>query len=185
MYLLIVDDDISLRELFEKDAAPLFQLADSNRAYLRAWLPWLDQNTSVDSTLAFIQHNQQLSKSGNAAQFGIWYRAELAGVIGFNAIDKTNRYAYIGYWLAEQFQGSGIMTRACARLVEDALVTRKLHRVEIFCAVENKKSRAIPERLGFTMEGVMRQKEFIYDHYKDLVIYGLLSTDIDKNLNEL
>ncbi len=179
MPLQIVDDNITLRELVEEDAAPLFQLADSNRAYLRAWLPWLDQNKSVDSTLAFIHHNQQLSKSGNAAQFGIWYRSELAGVIGFNFIDKTNRYAYIGYWLGEKFQGHGIMTKACAKLVEEALVTRKLNRVEIFCAVENKKSRAIPERLGFTMEGVMRQKEFIYDHYKDLVIYGLLPTKID------
>ena len=175
MYLHMLDEGISLRELGEGDAAPLFQLADSNRAYLREWLPWLDQNTSVDSTLAFIQHYQQLSKSGNAAQFGIWYRSELAGVIGLNAIDKTNRYAYIGYWLAAKFQGNGIMTKACARLVEDALVTRKLNRVEIFCAVENKKSRAIPERLGFTMEGVMRQKEFIYDHYKDLAVYGLLA----------
>ena len=120
MNLLSIDPDITLRELVEQDATPLFQLADNNRAYLRAWLPWLDQNTSVDSTLAFIQHNQQLSKSGNAASFGIWYRTELAGVISYNVIDKANQCAVIGYWLAEKFQGHGIMTKACAKLIEDA-----------------------------------------------------------------
>lgn len=179
MRLLIADENITLRELYEKDAGPLFQLTDSNRAYLREWLPWLDQNKSVESTLAFIQHNMQLSKADSAAQFGIWHRGELAGVIGYNAIDKTNRYAYIGYWLAEKSQGRSIMTKACAKLIEDALITRKLNRVEIHCAVENKKSRAIPERLGLTLEGVLRQKEFIYDHYNDMAVYSLLSTEIN------
>jgi ribosomal-protein-serine acetyltransferase len=178
MHLLIVDADITLRELYEKDADSLFQLADSNRAYLRKWLPWLDQNKSVESTLAFIQHNQQLSKNDSAVAFGIWYRHELVGVISYNVIDKANRFALMDYWLAEKFQGHGIITKACAKLIEDALMTRKLNRVEIHCAVENKKSRAIPERLGFMFEGVLRQKEFIYDHYKDLAVYGLLSTNI-------
>ena len=179
MRLLIADENITLRELYEKDAGPLFQLTDSNRAYLREWLPWLDQNKSVESTLAFIQHNQQLSKSGNAASFGIWYRTELAGVISYNVIDKANQCAVIGYWLAEKFQGHGIMTKACAKLIEDAFLTRKLNRVEIHCAVENIKSRAIPERLGLTLEGVLRQKEFIYDHYNDMAVYSLLSTEIN------
>jgi ribosomal-protein-serine acetyltransferase len=182
MYLLIADADITLRELDEKDAKPLFQLADSNRAYLREWLPWLDQNTSVESTLAFIQHNKILSKSDNAVAFGIWYRHELVGVISFNVIDKANRFAIIGYWLAEKFQGHGIITKACAKLIEDALITRKLNRVEIHCAVENKKSRAIPERLGFAFEGILRQKEFIYDHYKDLAVYGLLGQEYKKTI---
>jgi ribosomal-protein-serine acetyltransferase len=177
MHLLIVDTDITLRELYEKDAETLFQVADTNRAYLRAWLPWLDQNKSVESTLTFIQHNKQLSKSDSAVVFGIWYRHELAGVISFNVIDTTNHFAIIGYWLAEKFQGNGITTKACAKLVEDALITRKLNRVEIHCAVENQKSRAIPERLGFTFEGILRQKEFIYDHYKDLRVYSLLAQD--------
>ncbi|MGB9150502.1 MAG: GNAT family N-acetyltransferase [Burkholderiales bacterium] len=185
MNLLLINDEITLRELYEKDAESLFQLTDANRNYLRAWLPWLDQNTKLENTRWFIQNTSEQAQKNDAPTFGIWLRGELVGIIGYHFMDKTNRSTSIGYWLAEKFQGHGIMTKACAKLVDDALVTRKLNRVEIHCAVENKKSRAIPERLGFTMEGVLRQKEFVYDHHNDLAVYGLLSTDIDKNLNEL
>jgi ribosomal-protein-serine acetyltransferase len=180
MHLLIVDNDITLRELYEKDAEALFQLTDANRAYLRAWLPWLDQNQSIENTKWFIQSATEQARNGGAAQFGIWFRNELAGVIGYHRINTSNRSATIGYWIAENRQGHGIVTRSCAKLVEDAFATRQLNRVEIRCAVENKKSRAIPERLGFTLEGVLRQKEFVYGHFNDMAVYALLEKDYNK-----
>jgi ribosomal-protein-serine acetyltransferase len=176
----MVDADITLRELYEKDAEALFQLTDSNRAYLRAWLPWLDQNTSIENTRWFIQNATEQSRKSDALTFGIWLRGELAGVIGYHFIDKTNQTTYLGYWLAENLQGHGVMTRACAKLVEDAFITSKLNRVEIRCAVENKKSRGIAERLGFTLEGVLRQAEFCYDHYNDMAVYSLLAEEYGK-----
>jgi ribosomal-protein-serine acetyltransferase len=52
-----------------------------------------------------------------------------------------------------------------------------MHRVEIHAAVDNKSSRAIPEKLGFKEEGIARDGEFLYDHYVDTVTYAKLSTD--------
>jgi ribosomal-protein-serine acetyltransferase len=50
------------------------------------------------------------------------------------------------------------------------------------CAVENKKSRKIPERLGFREEGTIRQAEWLHEHFIDLVIYGMLASEWrDKN----
>jgi ribosomal-protein-serine acetyltransferase len=52
-----------------------------------------------------------------------------------------------------------------------------LNKVEIHCAVDNKRSRAIPERLGFTQEGIIRANQWLYDHYVDDVIYGMLASE--------
>ena len=69
------------------------------------------------------------------------------------------------------------MTRACRALVDYAFSELGLNRIEIQCAVQNVKSRAIPERLDFTQEGVIRQAEWLYDHYNDHVIYGMLAEE--------
>ena len=47
---LSAGDDLELDVLNEADAEELFALVDANRAYLREWLPWLDENTEADHT---------------------------------------------------------------------------------------------------------------------------------------
>lgn len=64
-------------------------------------------------------------------------------------MDRANRAAEPGYWLDEDRQGLGIMTRATARLIEFAFDKQECNRVVLRCAAENIKSRGIPERLGF------------------------------------
>ena len=69
------------------------------------------------------------------------------------------------------------MTEACRIYTCHAFATWNLNRVEIRCAVENRRSRAIPERLGFQSEGTIREAEWLYDHFVDHVIYGMLASD--------
>jgi ribosomal-protein-serine acetyltransferase len=80
----------------------------------------------------------------------------------------------IGYWLDEKYVGKGIMTKACIEFINYAFDVYKLNRVEIRCAEDNLKSRAIPERLGFTKEGIIRDGELLNDGYTNCIIYGLL-----------
>jgi ribosomal-protein-serine acetyltransferase len=81
----------------------------------------------------------------------------------------------IGYWLAEDQQGNGVMTRACRALVSYGFDTLQLHRVEIRCATGNERSCAIPKRLGFEHEGILREAEWLYDHYVDLHLFSILA----------
>ncbi len=74
-------------------------------------------------------------------------------------------------------QGKGIVTACCRAVAAHAFSELKLHRVVIRCAVENHRSRAIPERLGFSFEGIARQSEWLYDHFEDVAVYALLQTD--------
>ena len=69
------------------------------------------------------------------------------------------------------------MTRACRALVTHAFRELGLHRVEIRAAPGNRRSRAIPERLGFRQEGILRDAEWPYDHYVDLVVYAMLADE--------
>lgn len=169
-----VDDEIELRLVTDRDAPRVFALADRNRAYLRPWLPWVDRTTSVTETEGWVQRSLDQMHRGEGFQTCVEYRGELAGVIGYVYLDVANRRVEIGYWLSEALQGRGIMTRACRRMVEFAFDSLEVHRVEIRADVENRKSRAIPERLGFVQEAVLREAVFENGGYHDLAMYALL-----------
>jgi ribosomal-protein-serine acetyltransferase len=175
-----LDQDVELRLLEERHAKELFALTDRNRAYLREWLPWLDNTISVADTRRFIQASLEQFANNNGFTAGIWYRGQLAGLIGLQKIDWANRSTNIGYWLGAAYQGRGLMTKACQALVDFAFTDLGLNHVEIRCAPENKRSRAIPERLGFRQEGLLRQAEWLYDHFVDHVVYGLLASEYKK-----
>ncbi len=177
MILFRIDEAIVLKILEMNDAEPLFQVIDNNRLYLREWLPWIDANRCIDDSKLFIKSAQEQHEQNQGFQCGIWFHDQLIGVIGFHRIDWMNRNVEIGYWLSAEFQGHGIVTRACQILVDYAFHEYQLNRVQIRCATGNTKSCAIIERLGFILEGTTRQAELLYDHYVDLYIYGITADE--------
>ena len=74
-------------------------------------------------------------------------------------------------------RGKGYGSEALQMLLRYAFEELHLNKVEIRCATGNTRSCAGPERLGFTREGVIRQAEWLYDHYIDLVLYGMLARE--------
>jgi len=180
MFVHQVTEDISLKLVGQKDADELFALVDGSREYLREWLPWVDSMTDVDQYGPIINAWLQQFAEEDGFQAGIMYKGVLAGFAGFHSVNYTNRQTSIGYWLAQDYQGKGIMTAVVSALVDYAFEEYDLHRVEIRCATENKRSQAVPERLGFKKEGVIRDGEFLYDHYHDLIVYGMLEDEWEK-----
>lgn len=117
----------------------------------------------------------------NGFDAGIRYNGKLVGMIGLHYIDWKNSATSIGYFLSEEAQGKGIITRAVSSLLEYLFETLKLNRVEIQVAVNNQKSIAIPERLGFFREGTKRDGQWLYDHYEDIVTNSMLARDWRNN----
>ena len=178
----LLDGEICLNPVNVGDAENLFSLVDQNRAYLREWLPWLDNNRSIQDTINFIELSQKKFDKNEALLICIRYQNKIVGLIGFHYFDWNNRSTSIGYWLAQNFQSKGIMARSCALLVNYAFTELGLNRVEIRCAIQNEKSRAIPEKLGFKNEGTIRDGEWLHDKFVDLVIYGMLSREWPKKI---
>lgn len=177
MVKIPIEPDLYLKNLELRESEDLLLLVDANRPYLREWLPWLDLTTNIDEMIAFVESAIRQQTSGLGFQAGIWHSGRLAGVIGYHHLEWANRSTCIGYWLAEEEQRRGIMTRSCRALVDYGFDELRLNRVEIRCAIENTKSRSIPERLGFKVEGTLREAEWLYDHYVDHVVYGMLKKD--------
>jgi ribosomal-protein-serine acetyltransferase len=118
MYFHQVDDDTTLSTVEMGDAHELFALVDSSRMYLREWLPWVDANVSIAETAAFIEAAQRQDSRGEGFQCCIRYRGKIVGIIGLNRLDRFHKQVEIGYWLAEECQGRGIMTACCRTLID-------------------------------------------------------------------
>ncbi|MCU0494231.1 MAG: GNAT family N-acetyltransferase [Chloroflexaceae bacterium] len=174
MFSYNLGDGAELRPLEERYADELFALTDRNRDHLRQWLGWVDIKPNPAATSGFLRGAMLQWAENNGFQAGIWFNGSIAGVVGHNRIDWGNRATELGYWLGAEFQGHGLMTRACHAMIDYAFAVQQLQRVVIHCAVDNARSRAIPERLGFTQEGVLRQAEWLHDHFVDLAVYSML-----------
>jgi ribosomal-protein-serine acetyltransferase len=172
-----VDAEVELSILEAWDAAELFQLIERNRAHLRQWLPWVDYETSVEDSRSFVLRTLQHYLDNESFTMGIRYQGQLAGLISYHTINWPGRHVEIGYWLGAEFQGKGLMTRACRAMVDYAFAKLALNRVAILCAPDNLRSRAIPERLGFTQEGTLRESEWLYEHFVDLVVYSMVARE--------
>jgi len=163
-----------LRLLQEPDAPELHAVIEANRAHLARWMPWAAGQTSED-TLAFIRRTREQLTDNNGFQTAVVADGRVVGVVGFHRISWDHRSTSIGYWLAETAQGHGTITRAVQALVNHAFAIWRLHRVEIRAAVDNARSRAIPERLGFTQEGLLHAAERIGERCVDQVVYAILN----------
>lgn len=171
-------DELTTLELLNADhAKQIFAVSNRDKLYLREFLPWIDYADSLDFFENFTQDSLKRYQAMEEYPFAIIHNDKFVGRIGLNKINLNNKIAEIGYWIAEDAQGKGIMTKSCRALIEYAFDTVNLNRIEIKCAVTNHRSQLIPERLGFFKEGILRQAELIRGDYHDLFLYSLCKND--------
>ncbi len=169
-----VDDDIVLRRPSLARAEDISRLVDANRQHLRRWLPWVDAMRAVKDERAWLE--DELAPSNRWSQpYMVLQRSKLVGMLDIRGLNSPSHAGEIGYWLAEDAQGKGIMTRSCRALLDYVFALEGLNRMQIRAATGNTKSRAIPERLGFVFEGVQRQAELVGGQFQDLAMYSMLA----------
>ncbi|AOM84260.1 GNAT family N-acetyltransferase [Salisediminibacterium beveridgei] len=177
MFTCNLTDETELRLLEIRHAEALYLLTTSSSAHLREWLPWVDHINHVADSRAFIESGLKQFTHQDGFHAGIWHRGQLAGVIGLHGIHWGNRSTSIGYWIGDRFEGKGLVTMATKALVHHCFDELNLERVEIRVATGNPRSQAIPKRLGFTEEGILRHAEYLYDHYVDHIVYSKLADE--------
>ncbi len=100
------------------------------------------------------------------------------GSIGVPHIDWEEGRCELGYWMAREHRGRGLMRRAIDLLCAWIFETLPMDRISIIAAVENAPSRAVAERAGFTFEGVLRSYIVFKDGRHDVAMYSLLREEL-------
>jgi ribosomal-protein-serine acetyltransferase len=166
-----------LRLLAPYDAPALLALVESEREHFAPWLPWARKIHTAEDAAAFIGRGTQRYVEQGTPWVGVWVDGVLAGGVLFWPVDELGRHVELGYWLSRRAGGRGVMTNAVAALVAFCFAELGLNKVVIKCAAANTASRGVPERLGFTPEGLLREHLVLDDVAHDLVPYGLLRAE--------
>lgn len=175
--------DVRLESLNAVHVDALYDLTVKNRSHLKNWLSWLDDIQSPDDTAAYVESAVKEADEASSPSFALFVDGELCGVAGFNKVEKQHRLGSIGYWLSDDYVGRGIATASVSQLLVLGFQEFDLHKIEIRCAEENHKSRAVAERLGFTYEATLRDCEWLYTKYVDHAVYSLLASEYELTSN--
>ena len=176
-FALRVDEELELALLERDDARPLAELVDANRAHLRPWMPWA-HDTSPRATLGFIEQRALPAiAAADGFELGVWWRGRLVGACGMHSVGGPPKRGSLGYWLAADAQGHGLVTRAMRALTAKAFADHGCDRVDLRADVANARSRAVAERLGFRFEGVLPRAFWNGRAYVDQAVYALLRAE--------
>jgi [ribosomal protein S5]-alanine N-acetyltransferase len=188
--LLITTPRLTLRPLTEGDADDLFTIFSDSRV-MRYWSTpaWTDPAQA----LRMIASDRESLASREDLRLGL-VRRDLDRVVGTASlfkIDAGNRRAEIGYALAFDQQGAGLMSEALDALVDLAFDHSPgspfddllLHRLEADIDPRNAASAASLTRLGFQLEGTLRERWQVGGEISDSGLYGLLRTDWQRRVS--
>jgi ribosomal-protein-serine acetyltransferase len=169
--MLIVSDDLFLKKAEVEEGKALFDLIEANRNFLNRYLPWVDKTHSAKDVEEYLRD----AEGRGMLCFLIWYQGKIAGMAGLPTIDFDELRGEVGFWIAENKQGLGIVTRACQIIIRYAFDVMKLHRLEMRCSVDNEKSNRIAKALGFAMEAKLKDGAVVNKRFTDAYLYSLIS----------
>lgn len=167
VYLRPVEADEATR------IVPWFNDPEVSR-FLRRYRP-----LSVTEEVEFLQ---KLRGSDTELVLGIALREtdDLIGTIGLNNIDARNRHAAFGIGIGDkQYWGKGYGTEATGLIIRHAFQTLNLNRLWLHVYEFNTRALRVYEKLGFQIEGRLRQDAFRDGRYWDTIVMGVLREELE------
>jgi RimJ/RimL family protein N-acetyltransferase len=174
----IVTQRLVLRCWEPRDAALLKDAVDTSIDHLLPWMPWAaHEPQSVEEKVDLLRLFRGNFDLGTDFVYGIFDHDESQAVGGTGLHTRIAPEAYeIGYWIRASRAGEGLGTEATAALTRAAFELTDVERIEIRCDPANDRSRAIPRKLGYTEEAILRRR-LHYPEPRDVVVYSLFRED--------
>ncbi len=157
MYAIPLADDAELRPLEPWQADEFLAHIDRARANTDPWIPWASRSTDLASARATLQGYADRQAADTGRIFGIWYAGTLVGGVMFVHFDTTSGNCEIGVWSETAGEGRGLISAAVRHLIDYAFGERGMHRVEWYSSSRNARSRAVAQRMGMQLDGVLRE----------------------------
>jgi RimJ/RimL family protein N-acetyltransferase len=171
---------VLVRPYREDDAEALFEAMNESRDHLHPWMPFADEHQTVDESRNWIIHQMAQWLLRDDLILSIWEQStgRYLGGTGLHPYDWEIGYFEIGYWVRASAEGYGYVTEAVELLTNYALDTLKANRLEIRCDEQNVRSAAIPKRLGYMLEGRLRNHLATSDgRIRTTLIFSFIPTD--------
>ncbi len=151
-------------------------------SHLRPWMAWAQEPPSVASAEAVVRRMHADFVARRDLCFHLYARradggpGRLLGGTGLHRIDWTVRRFEIGYWIRPDAAGQGLVGEAVPLLTALAFDRLAARRVEIRCDTRNTRSRAVAQRAGFALEGVLRHDALGVDGTpRDTAVYARIA----------
>jgi SagB-type dehydrogenase family enzyme len=165
------------------DAPALAAALGEGLDHLQPWLPWArDEPLDLAEREALLRRFRGNFDLDRDYFYGLFdrTRALVRGGVGLHPL--ADGVHAIGYWLAASAVGHGLASEAAAALARVGFELLELRRLEIRCEVGNPRSAAVPARLGFIHEGILRGRARGPEgELRDLEIWGMLAVDYSKS----
>lgn len=147
------------------DGKVVHEAINASREELQAWLPFARHKQSLDETEANVREAHAEFLTRKDLRFHIFNKetGEFIGSTGLHRMNWSVPKFEIGYWIDTRQSGNGYIAEAVDALTDFAFDVLQARRVEIRCDEKNSKSRAIPEKLGFHLEGTLRHDDVSVD----------------------
>ncbi|MBM7703574.1 GNAT family N-acetyltransferase [Metabacillus iocasae] len=152
-------DKLLIRMPKPGDEYAVFEAVNESHADLKEWLIFAQKEQTLEDITLDIRKAQIAFLNREDLRFLVFLKetGELVGSSGLHRIDWSIPRFEIGYWINSRFSGKGYMTEAAKGITDFAIRELNARRIEIRCDSRNVKSQGVAERLGFTLEGILRQ----------------------------
>ncbi len=172
----IQTERLTLRQYNQEDLQPLQDILRDTEVMKYSGL---DVNDFMKNAKAELEWFKQLNNSNNGIRWIITFKNDntYLGDLGFMDIDQGNNRSEISYKLSRKQWNKGLITEALRAVISYGFNELGLNRITAQVHNCNGASQRVLMKLGFLMEGTMREHEYIYGNYADVLIFGLLKKD--------
>ncbi|ONI91498.1 hypothetical protein ALI144C_01035 [Actinosynnema sp. ALI-1.44] len=172
-----LNDNAELRALEPWNAEEFARNIDRIRDYIGPWVGMAHVVTDTTSGHKVLRNYANKLAADSGRIYGIWIDGELVGGTLFRTFDAANGICELGVWLDPAATGGGLITQACGHMIDWAVCVRGMSRIEWRCSPANERSAAVAQRLGMTLEGVLRSEYPLDGVRQDAQVWSVLASE--------
>lgn len=174
---------VLLRPLVDDDAGALYAAIKESREHLRPWMPWYDTHGTLNDTRDYIRTSRGNWILRTELGMGIFLRdsGALLGGTGLHVQSWDIPAFEIGYWIRKSAEGYGYVSESTRLLTTFGFEGLGAQRLVIRCDARNGRSAAVPQRLGYVLEGTLRRADLDPEgRPRDTMVFAMLREEYER-----